>query len=145
MRNLLVALNNHPITKQRPDESRAAQRGWETAVPSIRSQPSSPEIVVEDVFRRAQTQRRDGQRRVGGRAGWERATAHQIEILMVVRALELVHHGLSGIIPHSAGPHDVAGADVVQANRLTVDFLLEPSRIVGIDPREFGKAHSFEQ
>src|SRR5207244_10176677 len=83
--------------------------------------------------------------RVGGCAGWERATAHQIQILVIVRTLELIHHGLFGIIAHSAGPHDVAGADVVQANRLTVDFLLEPSGIVGIDPREFGKAHSSEQ
>jgi len=38
VRNLLVALNNHPIAKQRADESQAAQRGLATAVPSIRSE-----------------------------------------------------------------------------------------------------------
>ena len=33
VRNLLIALNNHLITKQRPDESQAAQRGRDAVDP----------------------------------------------------------------------------------------------------------------
>src|SRR5262245_6181745 len=101
----------------------------------------SPEVGIKDVFRCPQTQRRDRQGRVGGRAGRERAAADQIKILVVVRALEFVDYRLFGIIAHPAGSHDVAGADVIQRDGFTVDFLLEPGRIFGTDLSEFGEAH----
>src|SRR5215467_239789 len=88
----------------------------------------SPEVGIKDVFRCPQTQRRDRQGRVGGRAGRERAAADQIKILVVVRTLELVHHRLFRIVAHPARSHDMAGADIVQRNGLAVDLLLEPCR-----------------
>jgi hypothetical protein len=48
----------------------------------------SLEVLVEDVIRSSQTQRGNGQRWIGGRNGRERAAADQVEILVVVRALD---------------------------------------------------------
>jgi len=59
--------------------------------------------------------------------------------------LELVHHGLSGIVAHSAGAHDVAGAVIVEADDLAVDQLVEAGRLVFCDLlSELGDMHFLE-
>src|SRR5262245_25102163 len=126
----LANSNNDPIAKRREPPEPIGQCGYGTRAPSPLMHGegcgySSPEVRIEDVSRRLQAQRREGQRRVGGRACGERAAADQIKVLVVVRALELVHHRLLGIVPHPTGSHYVAGTGVVQRNTLTVDFLLE--------------------
>src|SRR6266545_2454094 len=102
---------------------------WPRVVES--SGPLSPKVFSENVIRSPQTQRRNSQRRISGRDGRERAAADQIEILVVVRALERVDHGTSAIFAHAMGSDDVPGAKIFYAG-LLARRPFERARIVGL-------------
>src|SRR5262245_61974507 len=78
----------------------------------------SLKVFVDDVIGGPQTQRRKSQRWIGGRDGRERAAADQVEILVVVRALERIDHGISAIFAHAMGSGDVPGAEIFYAGLL---------------------------
>ena len=51
----------------------------------------------------------DGARRLVSAAGYEAAAVHDKKIWNIVRAVVLVNDGTLGIIPHTAGSHEVSG------------------------------------
>src|SRR5262249_36559300 len=91
----------------------------------------SLKVVVDDVIRGPQTQRRKSQGGMGGGDGGDRAAADQVEILVVVRALEGVDHGISAIFAHAMGSGDVPGAEIFYAG-LLARRPFERARIVGL-------------
>src|SRR5262249_13209571 len=80
----------------------------------------SLKVFADDVIRGPQTQRRKSERRIGGRDGRERAAADQVEILVVVRALERVDHGIFAMFTHAMGSDDVPGTVIFQTGLVLV-------------------------
>src|SRR5262245_36238057 len=91
----------------------------------------SLKVSVDDVIGGPQTQRRKSQRRIGGRDGRERAAANQVEIFVVVLALERVDHVTSAIFAHAMGSRDVPGAEIFYAG-LLARRPFERAQIVGL-------------
>ena len=113
---IAMATETTPATARRSKSSKSCHH-IECEDPGARTMACRrlPQIIFDDVFRGPQAQRCERQRRVGGRTGGERAAADQKKILVIVGALELVHHRGFWIIAHPAGSHDVAGAECSSA------------------------------
>src|SRR5262249_32448957 len=110
---------------------------------NVRILDPSLEGFSQNLVRGPQTQRRKSQRRIGGRDGRERAAADQIEIFVVVRALERIDHRIFAIFAHAMGSHDVPGAEILYAG-LLARWPFERARIVGLGFRELFRVHALE-
>src|SRR5260370_30555817 len=121
-----LASPRSPIRSRQSDMShlyRCSAQGMLFAPSPALSRPNfagrSLEVFADDLIRRPQRQCRKSQRRIGGRDGGERAAADQVEIVMVVRALERVDHRIFATFAHAMGSDEVPGAVIFYASRLT--------------------------